>query len=196
MLSSIHPLGERARRSRWWLTTAAYLAASTAGGALLGAVAGGFGSLVLGRVLGWSAGWPAVLAVCAVAAALEVVHGAVTLPSWHRQVNEDWLSRYRGWVYGVGFGFQLGLGIVTIITTAVLYAVIAMAVLSASVSTGMVIGGVFGLARAVPVLGLVNVRRPEQLRRVHARIATTATPLRHASSSLLALTAIGVWLAR
>ena len=26
MLSSISPLGERARNSRWWLTTAAYLA--------------------------------------------------------------------------------------------------------------------------------------------------------------------------
>ena len=30
MLSSIHPLGERARRSRWWLTTAVYVTGSTA----------------------------------------------------------------------------------------------------------------------------------------------------------------------
>ena len=26
------------------------------------------------------------------------------LPTTRRQVNEDWLGRYRGWVVGVGFG--------------------------------------------------------------------------------------------
>ena len=35
MLSSISPLGERARASRWWLTTAAYLIGSLAGGRLI-----------------------------------------------------------------------------------------------------------------------------------------------------------------
>ena len=33
-------------------------------------------------------------------------------------VHEQWLTRYRGWVYGVGFGAQLGFGLVTIITSA------------------------------------------------------------------------------
>jgi hypothetical protein len=31
-------------------------------------------------------------------------------PSWQRQVDERWLTTYRGWVYGAGFGFQLGAG--------------------------------------------------------------------------------------
>ena len=30
--------------------------------------------------------------------------GGLRLPTWHRQVDERWLARYRGWVYGLGFG--------------------------------------------------------------------------------------------
>ena len=33
------------------------------------------------------------------------------LPSWRRQVNEDWLVGYRPWVVGGGFGLQLGAGV-------------------------------------------------------------------------------------
>src|SRR5437763_1503749 len=32
MLASIHPLGERVRRNRWWLTAAAHVLASAGGG--------------------------------------------------------------------------------------------------------------------------------------------------------------------
>ena len=46
MLSSISPLGERARSSRWWLTTTAYLVGSLAGGLALGALASLLGALV------------------------------------------------------------------------------------------------------------------------------------------------------
>ena len=34
-----------------------------------------------------------------------------------RQVNEDWIGRYRGWVYGAGFGAQLGLGFAVFVMT-------------------------------------------------------------------------------
>ncbi len=39
MLSSISPLGERARGSRWWLTTTAYVVGSLLGGLALGLLA-------------------------------------------------------------------------------------------------------------------------------------------------------------
>lgn len=45
--------------------------------------------------------------------ALDLGLGALRLPGPARQVDEDWLARYRGWVYGAGFGTQLGLGVVT-----------------------------------------------------------------------------------
>jgi hypothetical protein len=42
----------------------------------------------------------------------------------------------------------------------------------------------------------VHVHRPEQLRRIHSRIAATASPLRVASSSVLMVTALGLVVAR
>ena len=47
------------------------------------------------------------------------------LPTTRRQVNEDWMGRYRGWVYGGAFGAQLGSGVATIVTSAAVYAAVA-----------------------------------------------------------------------
>ena len=52
------------------------------------------------------------------------------LPIHHRQVNERWLDQYRPWVYGAGFGWQIGTGLATYIKTAALYLLIVLATLS------------------------------------------------------------------
>src|SRR4051794_32043273 len=181
MLASIHPLGERARHSRWWLTTTAYFAGSAVGGALLGAVAGMTGSLLRLSLSPW-----AVAAVCVMIVALDLIG----VPSWHRQVNEDWLHRYRGWVYGGGFGFQLGLGVVTIVTTAAVYGVAVLAAMSGSWAAGALIGALFGVSRAIPLLSAAAVRQPEQLRRLHARLARAAAPAHRVASSTLVVAAM------
>src|SRR4051794_33369808 len=110
MLASITPLGERARGSRFWLTAVFFVGASLVAGAALGALLGAVGSLV------W-AGAAGGLRVAILAGAL--VAGLVLdllgrLPGPRRQVNEEWLREYRGWVYGAGFGGQLGVGVATI----------------------------------------------------------------------------------
>src|SRR5918996_4573959 len=91
------------------------------------------------------------------AAAIALVGAALDLPgrrppSVHRQVDENWLGRYRGWVYGFGFGLQLGTGVATIVTTAAVYVTVALTVLVGSVPVGAVIGAVFGLARGLAIL--------------------------------------------
>ena len=48
------------------------------------------------------------------------------VPSMRRQVDEDWLSRYRRWVYATGFGWQLGTGVTTIVTSRVTYALLVL----------------------------------------------------------------------
>jgi MFS family permease len=160
MLASITPLGERGRGQRFGLTAAAYLLGSALGGVLVGGVLGGVGSLALGGV--GSALRAGLLAGAAVVAAV-VDARKLPIPCWHRQVNEDWLAEFRGWVYGAGFGFQLGLGVATIVTTASIYLMWLAALLVASPAGGALIGLSFGVARAVPLLAGAAVRRPEQV---------------------------------
>jgi hypothetical protein len=190
MLASITPLGERGRNNRWATTVSAYVGGSLIAAAAFGALLGwaGAGVRTLGHPGPDMLGAVAV-ATCAAAAAFDAHLFGTRLPSWHRQVNEDWLQRYRGWVYGVGFGAQLGVGVVTIVTTAAVYATWVLAVLSGSAIRGAVIGAVFGAVRAVPVLALGRVGLPEQLRRTHRRMMTLARPAERATIGLLILTA-------
>src|SRR5947209_302552 len=108
MLASITPLGERARRSSFAVTASAFAIAASAAGALTGLVAGELGQLLVpgGR---WRLAALATVLALGVGADLRVA--GLRLPSVRRQVNEDWLRRYRGWVYGAGFGAQLGAGV-------------------------------------------------------------------------------------
>jgi hypothetical protein len=172
MLSSINPLGERARRQRFWITVGWYLLGSLLGGIAIGALSGLGGSLLP------SGTWRAVAAVlvCLAGATLDLI--GRTPPSIHRQVDENWLPRYRGWVYGLGFGFQLGLGVATIVTTASVYTTVALAILSGSMALGALIGAVFGLARAVAIFLVVGARDPETLRQVMRRLQDRLTTAR------------------
>jgi hypothetical protein len=188
MLASITPLGERARRTRWGRTMGWYLVASTAGGALIGALAGALGvglrALVDPSTL--AVGITVVVA-CVAGLAFDVPFPGLTLPTVHRQVNENWLAHYRGWVYGTGFGFQLGLGVVTIVTTATVYVALLLAVLTGSVLGGAVVGATFGLVRSLPLLAMRRVHDPEGIRRVLRRAAGWAGRAR-----VLALGCLGV----
>lgn len=158
MLSSIHPLGERARNQRFGVTVGWYLAGSLLGGILVGTIGGSLGYLL-------PAGeWRLVAAVAVglTGATLDLLGRRP--PSVHRQVDENWLSRYRGWVYGLGFGLQLGSGVVTIVTTAAVYATVAMTVLIGSIPLGALIGSVFGLARGLVILSARRAGDHETLR--------------------------------
>src|SRR4029079_8098089 len=153
--ASIHPLGERARGQSFAVTVTAYTIGSVVGAATFGAVLGALGVAVFGD--GGDAARLGILAGAAVLAAL-VDRSGRRIPSWHRQVNEDWLTEYRGWVYGLGFGLQLGLGVVKIVTTAAVYLTWAGAFVVASWLLGLTVSAAFGLARAVPLLLSGRVR--------------------------------------
>ena len=93
MLSSISPLGERARGSRWWLTTTAYVVGSLAGGALIGVVAGAIGAVL-------------ALPARAVFGSATVLVGALdnlpdeatrSTPELDRRQGRDRLTRARTW---------------------------------------------------------------------------------------------------
>jgi sulfite exporter TauE/SafE len=189
MLASIHPLGERARGQSFAVTVTAYTLGSVAGAAGLGALLGALG----GRA--FSGGADAlrlgILAVAAVlAAALD--RSGRPVPSWRRQVNEDWLTRYRGWVYGFGFGVQLGLGVVTIVTTAAVYLTWVAAFVAGSAALGAAVGGAFGLARALPLLTAGSVRTPEAIHRRVAGVDAWAGRFRVVTVTVEALAAVAL----
>jgi hypothetical protein len=174
MLGSITPLGERSRGRRWGVTVMAFALAAVAAGGAAGAVLGEAG----GRA-GLAAGTRTALLAVAVAAAIAVD----AVPGLHppgpgRQVNEEWLQRYRGWVYGAGFGAQLGLGVTTIVTTAAVYAAIAAAVLSGEAAGGAAVGAAFGAARAVTLLATAGVREPRALATLDRRLRSWERPAR------------------
>jgi hypothetical protein len=163
MLTSITPLGERGRGNRWAVTTTAYAVGCALGGATTGLVLGGVGALLPPLPVLLAAG-----AACLLAAAADLAPGR--LPVGRRQVDERWLGRYRGWVYGLGFGYQLGLGVVTIVTSAATFAVLAVALLTQSPLAGALVGLVFGAARALPALLVRSVDRPDRLRQLARRV--------------------------
>jgi len=173
MLASINPLGERARDRRWGVTVTAYVLASTLAAGALGALLGGAGALV---DLGPGGTAAAVLALAALALAFDLGLGGLRLPTVHRQVDKDWLGRYRGWVVGAGFGAQLGLGVITIVNTAAVYLTLALALLTGSVAAGATVGATFGAVRALVILVVPPVRRPEQLRLALRRMQAWRVP--------------------
>src|SRR3954452_265938 len=166
MLASMTPLGERARGSRWGLTVAFFVAGSVVAGALVGALAGELGSLALSSVDGDVR--LGILAAALVLGLLLDLGGR--LPSPRRQVNEDWLREYRGWVYGVGFGAQLGALVTTIVTTSLVYVTLLAAFLTAGVRVGALVVGACGAARGLSLLAGARVREPGALMRLHESI--------------------------
>ena len=92
--------------------------------------------------------WSASRSTCGV--------GGLRLPTVHRQVEEEWRGRYRGWVWGLAFGFQLAVGVVTIVTTSTVYVTWLAAGLSGAAFGGAAVGATFGLARALPIFAVAR----------------------------------------
>lgn len=185
MLSSIHPLGERARHNRWSVTIVAFTLGAATGGAVVGATLGWIGSGLAPRedlallVIG---------ALALIGAGLDLSGIRALGPS--RQVNERWIGSLRGTIYGAGFGFQLGTGVATFIVTWGVWVVLAAELLSGSAARGAVIGTVFGLGRAIAPLAAGWIDRPSRLTDFNGMLARLARPV-HVGSAM-AVAGVGV----
>ena len=176
MLSTITPLAERARGHRYTRTAAWFVGGSVLGGASLGLV---MAALAVGvRATGADAALLATAACAAsvLAAAADARLGGFHLPVHHRQVNERWLDQFRPWVYGAGFGWQIGAGLVTYIKTAALYLMIVLAALTADPWVALSIGVLFGLVRGLAVLLGRRITTAQALTAFHRRF-TGAWPV-------------------
>lgn len=194
MLSSINPLGERVRNNRWGLTATWYTLGSLAGGALFGAALGTVAwAADVGR-LSTRQSAAGVVGVTLVVLCADILWPR-RVPGPRRQVDERWLDLYRAWVYGGGFGVQLGTGVATIVATWSVYAVWVLALMTGSPSHGALLGAVFGLARALPILAARRAHDGPSLRRLFGRLhrlETAATSLSLAVEAAVVLAAASV----
>ena len=191
MLSSITPLSETGRGHRYWATVSWFLFGSILGGLTLGAIAALGASLVAG--LGMSADASALFVLIAglVTLASDLGTGGFRLPANPRQVERTWLDRYRPWLYGMGFGWQLGVGVATYVMSASVYLMVIVAASTGEPLLALAIVTGFGFLRGLAVLPAATVRTPADLGRLHRRIER----LRPASRIVAVVGQIGVLVA-
>ncbi len=182
MLSTITPFGERSRGHRYGATATWFVAGALLGGATLGAFAAGLAAAVAASGMaghpGWAAG--AVAVAAAVTAAVDAGVFGDLIPIWRRQVDDQWLVRYRNWVYGVGFGWQIGVGLATYIMTAAVFLVVVLGALSADPVTAAALGVLFGVGRGLAVLLTAKADSPVRLRALHRRFDQAGPSVRAA----------------
>ncbi len=191
MLSTLTPLSERARGHRFGVTGSWFVLGATIGGAALGllgaATAIGVSALDLSRM----ATLALVTGAATAAVGLELIKsGPLQLPHHRRQVNNLWLDQFRSWVYGVGFGAQIGFGLATYIMTAAVYLTIVMAGLTASPWIALAVGTSFGFVRGLAVFASARCHTPDQLAAFHRRFEALTEPVRRATITLEAGVAI------
>jgi hypothetical protein len=200
MLSSITPLAETARGNRFRTTAAWFVLGAAGGGACLGAVAAALAAGV--RQLRLAGAAPAVVALAGAALVAVSDSGVVgpLLPVHHRQVNERWLDQFRAWVYGAGFGWQIGSGVATYVRTGAVYMMVLLGVLGGSPVWAFAACTAFGTVRGLAVLAGRGITSPSRLHAFHRRFAILERPVARATvavevvaAAALAVAARSAW---
>jgi len=174
MVSTLTPLAERSRGRRWPAAAGWFVLGGTLGGLssglLLAVPAAAVGALDIG--VAWRTGAVGVVAV--VAGVWDLHRGRGALPHHRRQVDEQWVDRYRQWATAGGWGLQIGTGWATYIMTSGVYLAAIAAVATGSAVTAVALGAGFGLLRGLAVFLGVRIDRPERLLRIHRWLDASA----------------------
>lgn len=195
MLSSITPVAEAGRGNRYGTTAAWFVLGATAGGATLGLLAAVLAALVALGTPGQAAALTAGAALLLVGAWCDAGVLGRQPPFLHRQVDETWLRGFRGWVYGAGFGWQIGVGLTTYIMTAAVFATVALAALTAQPAQAFAIGVFFGTTRGLVVLLSARATTPARVAALHRRLDRAEAPVRHLVIAVQAVAAAALaWL--
>ena len=175
MLSTLTPLSERARGNRFAVTGMWFVLGATVGGAALGLL----GAADRGHGIGPSTSPLHGRTPCSPSvrpprwgSSSTGLAGSTVLPHHRRQVNEQWLDELRSWVYGTGFGVQIGFGLATYIMTAAVYLTVLLGGLTASPWLAVAVGTTFGF-----------VARHSRCSRAHGATPPRSSPPSTAGSS-------------
>jgi hypothetical protein len=180
MLSQLTPVGEASRGYRYRTTASWFVTGAVVGGATLGAAMAALAVLVSAASLSSTALLGTAAALAVLGATIDAGVLGVAPPFFKRQVNEYWLARYRAWVYGSGFGWQIGAGVTTYIMTAAVFVTIAYGALTAGPWAAFALGVLFGLVRGLAVLLTARRRTTSELFALHRRFDELGEPVRRA----------------
>jgi MFS family permease len=169
MLASITPLAETGRGNRFRTTAGWFVVGSAVGGFTLGLCVAILAAGVHGLALSSTAVGVVALATAVLVAASDMKVKGFRLPVHHRQVNERWLDQFRPWVYAAGFGWQIGTGLATYITTAAVYLMVVLGALGGNPVWAVALGVGFGFVRGLSVLLGRNITDPDALRSFHRK---------------------------
>jgi MFS family permease len=170
MLSTITPVTEKARGRSYAATVPWYVLGAIAGGATLGLIAATLSVPVRSFDIPSSAAVALVGVFSVVSVLSDLKVGGFQLPRHGRQVDRRWLDHYRSWVYGTGFGWQIGVGLATYIVTSAVYLTVAIAALTGSAGLAMLIGVIFGTVRGLAIFLGVRATTLEALHALHRRL--------------------------
>ncbi len=169
MLSTVTPVAERARGHRYGATATWFVVGATLGGATLAAGA----ALLAGLADAFDVSESAALTIAAVTAALATASDlrvlGFHLPLHTRQVNEEWLAKFRPWVYGAGFGGQIGVGFATYIMTGGIYLMVVLAALTRDPVVAFAVVTGFGFVRGLAVFLSARLDTPAKVFAFHRR---------------------------
>jgi hypothetical protein len=168
MLSMVTPLGEASRGNRYATTAVAFIAGATVGGAVLGLLIAVLAVVMGGLSLADRSVALAVVVTAVVTIASDTGVAGFALPRVARQVDEKWLTRYRGWVYGSAYGAQIGFGLSTYVMTGGLYLMIVLGALTGRPLVGVLVGVGFGVGRGLAFLLGRRLSSPGAIRAMHA----------------------------
>jgi hypothetical protein len=177
MLSQITPMAEAGRHQKFARTASWFVAGAVLGGVTLGAAIAGIAIALNAAGIEQSTAITLIAGCAFTAAAVDANLFGFGPPFLPRQVNEAWLSRYRAWVYGGGFGWQIGAGVTTYVMTAAVPLMIVVGALSANAWAAVAIGAAFGLARGLAVLLGARLHNPAALIAFHRRFDAWGEPV-------------------
>ena len=169
MLSTITPMAERSRGRNWASTAAWFLGGAVLGGATLGLAAAALAALVGLLSLTTTVALVLAAGLAVVGVGLDMGLLGTEMPHHRRQVDEVWLDQYRSWVYGAGFGWQIGTGFATYIMTAAVYLTVGLAALTGRPLVAFGLCVLFGFTRGMAIFLGTSLTDPDRLRVFHRR---------------------------
>jgi hypothetical protein len=154
VIETIGPTGHTGGRRTTVAACVAFLPGAIAGGLLT------FGSLAaLGELLHGAGGRASYLVAAGIAllAAVLEVRGARIVPQIRRQLPEHWRRVMPMPVAAALYGVLLGIGFTTFVLSFGVWALAGVSLAVGDPSLGLLLGGCFGLGRAIPILALAPV---------------------------------------